>query len=532
MIRLLTAFGKAAGTVAAWLAGRRPGVAAILAWLLGGVTATAFAPFYFLPALLIGFFGLFWLLAGAQGAGRSRGGAFLIGWAFGFGYMLAGMYWLGFAFLVQADRFGWMIPIAVPGFLAFLGIFPGLAALAAQMLARRLPDRALTLAAMWVFFEFLRGHILTGLPWNLLSQSFAAHTVLLQPLAAIGPYGLSLLVLLMVLLPASAVGAPRAEARRRLGGALALLLAVLAYGGVRLALNPVQLDPAVQVAILQPNVAQRDKLDPQKRMPLFEELVRQTRAAVPSSGVTYAVWPENAHSYLAEDPTAPAFFAAALPAEAMLIAGTIRYYEEGGVGRYGNSVAFFDQTEDAAKPSRAPYDKHHLVPFGEYLPMRGLLTALGLSQLAPVQDGFTPGPGPQTRAMGPRAFAPLICFEDVFPLALYPKDNRPSWLVVVTNDAWFGDGAGPRQHLDIGRMRAVESGLPIVRSANTGVSALIGPAGQLLATVPLYTQGAITHALPQPMPKTLYDRFGNLSAILLLLGIVALANRGRLASRP
>ncbi|MEL7488595.1 MAG: apolipoprotein N-acyltransferase, partial [Pseudomonadota bacterium] len=166
---------------------------------------------------------------------------------------------------------------------------------------------------------------------------------------------------------------------------------------------------------------------------------------------------------------------------------------------------------------------HHLVPFGEYLPMKGLLRAIGLAQLAPFEDGFTPGEGPRTLTVAGSAFAPLICYEAIFPGALYPHTDRPAWLAAVTNDAWFGDSSGPRQHLDQARLRVIESGLPMARAANTGVSALIDARGVYVDRTPLYTAGVINAPLPTPLPPTMYARFGDLIFALMMIIVAVFA---------
>ena len=513
---------------------RRYGVA----FGFGVLTATALAPYYALPALGVGLSGLVLLLDSTGSARRPRWAAFATGWAFGFGYFLFGMYWLAFAFLVQADQFAWMIPIAVPAFTGFLGLFFGAACLATTLLWRKGPARVFTFAACFALFEYARGTVLTGLPWNLVGQSFAGTALLAQPAAWVGPYGLSLLVVLLAVAPAAAF---QRQDRSWIRGPLLWgrggLAALLAFGAIRLevptsaaSVPPTEWRPWLVVA--QPNIPQRDKFDAGKMVPNFERLVKITTDAIPEGERALAVWPENAFPFLAQDPGAPGFFGTALPATTSLLTGTYRSYQEDGTLRHGNSAVFFGPTnEEGEKPIVGLYDKHHLVPFGEYLPFEGLLKAVGLSQLAPVGDGFTPGPGPQTYNVGGIRFAPLICYEDVFPLALYPKDDRPDLLVVVTNDAWFGDNAGPKQHLDISRLRVIESGLPMARSANTGISGVFDAKGRLLRSIPLYEEGVVTTPLPQPVARPFYDRVGSFSFALLLLLVASFPSLSGLARK-
>ncbi|WP_370336257.1 apolipoprotein N-acyltransferase [Parvularcula marina] len=487
-----------------------------IAFGFGALTATALAPYYILPALAVGLCGLVILLDGAMASQTPKRMAFLTGWAFGFGYFLFGMYWLGFAFLVQADQFGWMIPIAIPAFTGFLGLFSALPAWLAAFAWRPGIARIAALAGFWAIFEFLRGNILTGFPWNLISQSFAGTALLAQPVAWVGPYGYSLILVFLAMLPAAALTGAERLSLRPLFGFAAGIAGILLFGIIRLAGEPVFREDAPKLVIVQPNVAQRDKFDSAKQAENFRRMIELTRQEAGEAEPALAVWPENAHPYLANTQDAPGFFGSTLPQGTTLIAGTVRSWEDESHTRYGNSVAIFGTTMDGEKPLDAVYDKHHLVPFGEYLPLKGLLTSLGLSQLAPFAEGFTAGPGPRTFDAAGIKIAPLICYEDVFPRQLYPKNERPELLVVVTNDAWFGDNAGPRQHLDISRLRSIESGLPMARAANTGISGVFDARGRLLQEIPLYQQDVISIPVPSAGARTLYGSFGELMFVFLL----------------
>ena len=510
-----------------------------IAFGMGALTATALAPYYVLPALLFGFTALVVLLDGAHQSATPRRMALFTGWAFGFGYFLFGMYWLGFAFLVQADQFAWMIPFAIPGFTGFLGLFFAVPALLAILGWNTGPSRIILLGALLAVFEFLRGNILTGLPWNLTSQTMAGSALLAQPLAWIGPYGYSLVILLLAMLPAAAIKGTGTLKVRPFFGLLAGVGVILLFGLIRLgtaiedSLPPSTAIP--QLIIVQPNVSQKDKLDEDKRTEsLFDMLNITNEAAAPLNGPALAVWPENAYPWLANAEDAPAFFAERLPENVSLFSGSIRaWQDEEDQERYGNSAVLFGTTEIAdglpQKPLLDVYDKHHLVPFGEYLPLEGLLTLLGISQLANIEDGFTPGPGPRTIEANGVRFAPLICFEDIFPGQLYPKRERPELLVIVTNDAWFGDNAGPQQHLDISRMRAIESGLPVARSANTGISAILSGNGVLLHYLPLYETGVISAPMPYATNRPIYDKVEQIPFIFMLLACSYFGLRHKLA---
>lgn len=236
-----------------------------------------------------------------------------------------------------------------------------------------------------------------------------------------------------------------------------------------------------------------------------------------SPGLVYVIWPENAAPLLDESPSALAALENGLPKNAVLIAGGVRRQAgPDGRERFYNSILIAPETP-TGRAVIASYDKHHLVPFGEYLPLQGFLRAVGLAQLAPFEDGFTSGTGPQTLSVGGPSFAPLVCYEAIFPGEVYPRGERPDWIVTVTNDAWFGDTSGPRQHLDQARLRSIEEGLPMARSANTGISALFDAKGRLHGRIKLYTQGRIDAPLPRPLAPTLYTHIGDFGFLVLTL---------------
>jgi apolipoprotein N-acyltransferase len=494
----------------------------------GLVLGLAFAPLRWSVLILPAYLGLAVLLEGSLGAVRPRRSAFLTGQVFGTAFFALTTAWLGNAFLVQADAYGWMIPVILPAFFLGMGVFFGMAALLATIVRQRLPldgmAAFLPLVVSLSIFEWLRGHILTGFPWNLTAQAFAGHTVTLQPLAVLGPYGYGLVLLLAAVLPAAWLKSA-AAGRRGILLTAGMTALILAYGTIRLAILPAEDREDASVVVVQPNIPQRDKLDPAKqRASLVANIENSATAATSGRGAVYVVWPENAFPMLARIPELGPVLGRTLPEGAYLVSGSIRRVPEG----WANTLQVFAGVEDETRDALlASYDKHRLVPFGETLPFANLFIALGIESLSPAGGGgFVPGTGPVRLDYGPAAFAPLICYEDVFPGALYPAGERPDWLVVVTNDAWFGDAAGPKQHLDIARMRAVETGLPLARSANTGISALIDAEGRLRATLPLYEQGTLTLALPKSRPATVYARLGDI-LYLLILALIALIVAGR-----
>ncbi|MFQ5563611.1 MAG: apolipoprotein N-acyltransferase [Parvularculaceae bacterium] len=489
-----------------------------LAFVAGAAGALAFAPFYALPLLVVSFCVLVLLLDGVAAGERRLRSAFSTGWWFGFGHFLIGLYWLALSFFVQAETFAWMAPFALFGMPAVIALFPAMAAALAMRFWSGGWRRILVFALAWSVFEYARGHVLTGLPWNLAGQAMAGTAAGAQSAAYYGAYGLSLLVVGLFAAPAAGLGRGLPPARRLRGLAVSAVgvAALFALGSARLA----ALDPGVHddifLRVVQPNIPQREKIDPELWSRNIARHMALSDGSVPGGARAYVIWPENGAPYMSEVKSALQALSRTLPNSAVLIAGGVRREADAtGRERYFNSIAVIPETP-AGRRAVAFYDKHHLVPFGEYLPFRNVLRAAGLAQLAPYEDGFSPGEGPRTLTVGGPSFAPLVCYEAIFPGALYPPGRRPDWLLTVTNDAWFGDSAGPRQHLDQARLRTIETGLPMARAANTGVSAVIDAQGRYIETLPLYEAGRINAFLPKPLPPTLYARLGDWTYLLLI----------------
>ncbi len=529
MTRIFAAVDNAEG----W---RRRGLAAAG----GAMAALAQAPFYALPLMVLGYCLLALLLDGVDAsvdqAWRKRRAAASVGWWFGFAYFLIGLHWLAFSFLVQADQFAWMAPFGVVGLTGFLAVFTATACGLAISVWRPGPVRLLGLVACLSALDYARGHILTGLPWNLPGQSFAGHVVLAQSAAWIGVYGLGVVVLAIAVSPVAFIRPKTAcgdgggddgdkdhdALSKGVGAGVVAFAAVAFVGAMRMALAAENPAPAAAVRIVQPNIPQREKIDPAYWGRNFERLVTLSSGPSPTQdGALFVIWPENAAPLLDESDDALRALDRSLPDDATLLAGAVRReWRKDANG--ADAVAYFNAmvaiaTTPAGRKVVGRYDKHHLVPFGEYLPLKGLLTQLGLAQLAPYADGFAKGEGPSVLSVGGPSFSPLICYETIFPGAMHPKGERPDWLLTVTNDAWFGDSAGPRQHLDIARLRAIETGLPMARSANTGISALISAKGEYLALISLYKAGVVDYPLPPSLRKTLYSRLGDFAFYLFLL---------------
>lgn len=495
---------------------------AAAAFAAGVAAALAQAPFYLLPLMAAGFSAFILLLDGARLQPRPARSAFAAGWFFGFGYFLVGLYWVAFSFLVQAEEFAWMAPFAVAGLPAFLALFWGGAAAAAMQLKTGGWRRVFTLAFFFMLAEYARGHVLTGLPWNLPGQALAGTAVGAQTAAWWGVYGLSLIVVLAALAPAAFAADKRCGLIKGAAVSLVTVAALYAFGFARLAAVDPGAHGDVSVRIVQPNIPQREKIDGEFWRRNYDRHIELSSAPAPGPGRLFILWPENAVPVIDEVREGLDEIAKRLPENAELIAGAVRRTTGAdGATRYYNSISVIAATP-SGREAVAHYDKHHLVPFGEYLPMQKLLRAVGLAQLAPYDDGFTPGEGPKTLRAGGPAFAPLVCYEAIFPGRVYPAGDRPEWIATVTNDSWFGDSSGPRQHFDQARLRAIETGLPMARSANSGVSGLIDALGRARARIALYQTGVIDAPLPRALPGTFYARFGDLVFWLMMAGAAVL----------
>ena len=538
---------------------RHPIRAALLAGL---VLPLAYPPFYVLPIFYLSTGLAFYLALGLAQAltapalspsARRKGLArvALLGWAFGFGQFASGMAWIGEAFLVEADMFLWALPFALTGLPAGLGLFhaaafAGFGALVARF---RLSGRAAfcLLAVLVALGEYARGHVLTGLPWNLPLMGWAGWLYLAQPVALIGIYGLSLLALLSAALISAGLQAtdkPNAilqrsaiSQRSAILAGLGLPVAAFLYSAFILHMGARPIDtgaePGVKITVVQPNLAQREKWQPALRESHIDKTFKMT-----ALGLQYApdteliIWPETALPALIDE--GPGFaerLAAALPrfadtdksgekaqaayAPPYLLTGAIRRETNASGTAYFNSAMLWSGRGMLLARS----DKHHLVPFGEYLPLQNFLEALGLQQLTRLRGGYRSGAAQAvlTAARLPR-LAPLICYEAVFPhLAQYDLEARPAAFINLTNDGWFGTSFGPYQHLAQARLRAIEQGLPLIRAANTGMSAAFDARGRMLERLPLAEAGVFSLPLPAALAPTFYARHGDRAFVALVV---------------
>lgn len=498
---------------------RRGGAAA----LAGAVSALAMPPFSLWPVLFLSFPVLVWLV---DGAGSGRDGlkvAARIGFGFGFGYFVAGLWWIGHAFFVPGDNYQWAAPFAVFGLPAFLALFPAAGFALARALWSNGPARVLALAVGLGASEWLRGHVLTGFPWNEIGYALANNAVIGQAVSLVGVEGLTPLAIAIFAMPA--VLADGIAGRwKPVAAALGVLAVLAAFGVARLEhAGPTQFSD-VRLRIMQPNLPQDDKFRPALKNEIMARyLALSERATSPErrgmADVDVLIWPESAFPFfLARTPDALAQIAALVPDHAVLLTGAARIDGSAKPPRIYNSIHALGGDGSIL----ATYDKVHLVPGGEFLPFQDFLeNKLGLRVVTRLPGGFTAGEEPRNIKIGGGVtFGPLICYEAIFPGGIYDREMRPDALLNVTNDGWFGDSAGPHQHFAQARARAVEQGLPLIRAANTGISAVIDPFGRIVDSLPVGAMGTIDATLPRATAPTLYSRYGILLVAALYFATI------------
>ncbi|MBV8458220.1 MAG: apolipoprotein N-acyltransferase [Acetobacteraceae bacterium] len=486
-----------------WLDSRRGWRGDGAALLLGMVSALAYPPIFVLPALLVGIPGLLILV----GAARGPAVAARRGWWFGFGLNLIGLYWITEAILLEAAQFWWCVPLAVPGLSALMAAFIAPVCALARCAHPGWP-RVLALAGAWVLSDLARQFVLGGFPWNPWGSvwEFPGYPgdVFIQPTAWVGVHGLTFLTLLLT-------GVPLLSWAWR-GAAVGLLGAWAVAGVLRLGTPAIPPPEPVTAVLIQGDIPEGLKWDNRVAAEIFRRylILTQEGVAAAGSGRKVVIWPETASPYLLGRDTAARQYIAEAAGGNPALVGAVSFAPD---GRPLNTLFALDRDGRIA----GRYDKWHLVPFGEYQPS---WAQIGL-QLIP-GEGFQPGPGPETlKVPGSPPFAPFICYEAIFTHQIVNEDSRPDWMVNITNDAWFGNSTGPRQHLAAARLRAVEEGLPLIRAANTGISAAFDALGREIARLGMNRAGYLDVPLPGRLPPTVYERLG--LPIPLTLGVLGVA---------
>jgi apolipoprotein N-acyltransferase len=510
---------------------RRAGFAVVL----GALGALALPPIGLWPVLFV-VVPLFLLLLEEE---ERTMAAAVLGWAFGFGYFVVAFHWIGFAFLVDAETYLWMMPFMVGGLAAAMAAYWAVAAAFVTFLQLNRLALAVGFAVAVAIVENLRGRLFTGFPWSVPGLAVDGMGAMDQGVSLVGMTGYTLLLILWAGLPLALIR------RERLAPAIALALTLpgfYAYGAWRLTQAETVVVPGVSLRIVQPNISQDDKWRSDNARPIFDKYLSMSAAA--SAGhpegiatITHVIWPESAVPFLIDQSdVAMRELARLLAGKTTLVTGAIRKDAtltgpDGEAAVHNSIIAFNGKAEVVAR-----YDKWRLVPGGEFLPFEWLLEPLGFRRVVTVPGSFVAGPGPVSVAVpGAPLAGMLVCYEAIFPHALIDGGQRPAWLLNVTNDGWFGKSTGPHQHFAQARLRAIEQGLPLVRAANTGISAVVDGYGRTIHALPLGVEGVLDSELPGQLVPTLYARFGDaILAVLLLLGciVVGLARLQKVPARP
>jgi apolipoprotein N-acyltransferase len=528
---------------------------AAVSFAAGLGSAAAFAPLHFWPVLFVTFPVLVWLLDGAasaQGMLERLRQAAAIGWFAGAGYFLGGLYWVGAAFLVEPEKFALLLPLAITALPAGLALFWAFGAALAQALWRPGAARVAAFALGLFAAEWLRGHLFTGFPWNLAGSALAGNAALLQGASLVGVYGLSLLSLFVFASPAAIFDPADATRRPRrarwltpvIGGLI--LLTGEGWGAWRLANAANGAVDGVRLRLVQANIPQTEKWKPENRQWIFDRYLQLSvdggsgeKATSPVKTAlkptTLVIWPESSVPFLfmmngaVGDAASRERLGRILSGGTTLLLGAERAEaQQQPDGRYRvsrvfNSLFYVEAgSKDNPVRVRDTYDKIHLTPFGEYVPFEKTLNSLGVRKLTHLPFSFTPGTKRISMSVpGAPPFSPLICYEVIFPGEVGAAGLRPQWILNVTNDAWFGVSSGPYQHLDQAKMRAVEEGIPVVRAANTGISAVIDGYGRLKASLPLNQMGVIDSPLPISLTPPLNTSWGNWTLSVIIIVVLA-----------
>ena len=517
-----------------------PAYRAVTTLLAGLAAGLAHPPF----GLLVGLLGysLILLRLETPPAHRPLRAAFWLGWLAGLGYFSVSTWWIAEPFLVDARLYGWMAPFAVVFMGGGLALFWGFAALVYRALSPQGIGKVLVFAGVFASAEWLRGHLLTGFPWNLPGESWRAGGAMSQSAAWAGAYGLTWITLALAATPALLM-LPLSR-RSRVGAALVggLIMIGLYAGGVgRLAASrqqPVATD-APAIRIVQANIDQKRKWKPENLQLIFDTYLALSTGPAPIAP-DVIIWPEGALPAVIDDLLAPGSpYAVRLrdaiqPTQTLLMGANRVEADPAGRTRYFNTLVALRRDGSGLRVAGI-YDKYRLVPFGEFLPLGDLAKRVGLRSFVHMEEDFTPGPRPKPMHLpGLPPLQPLICYEALFPgLSIATPDDRPAWILNVSNDAWFGATSGPLQHLNIASYRAIEQGLPIIRATPTGVSAVIDAQGRIIPGRRLERGafGVVDALLPPAAKLTPYGRFGDWALVGLLMVSLGGWGAGRIGHR-
>jgi len=506
----------------------------LIVLVAGALAATSVPPFFFLPALFLALPVWVWALDGAErlnGWRRIFGPAFTIGFAFGLGYFTVALHWLGAAFLQQGGFFIALMPLAIIALAAVLSLFWAFGSALAHLCWTTGAFRVVTLATFLALAEWGRGHLFSGFPFDLLGYSLTANDEMLQLASVIGTYGLTFLAALLgmsLALVWPADGRKLATRLLPLFLALLMLAAQVGYGHWRLASTPLTERTDMRVRMVQPMILEHAGWAVADPSEIIDRLIQLSESRLTPTdtgldGITHLVWPESVFPFfLTRYPEGIARIARMLPDDTLLLTGAPREpLGDDGLPipdnpGYNSILAMNGDGELVAS-----YDKSHLVPFGEYLPFQSFWRMFGINQFVPGTNGWTAGTGNRLmQPPGSPAFLALVCYEAVFPGDIGdPEDVAAAQFILnVTNDAWFMDSVGPAQHAHHARLRAVETGLYMLRAANSGMTLAVDPLGRITASLAENQLGVLDVTPTEPVPGgTLFNRLGDLPFWLVVL---------------
>lgn len=490
-----------------WVATRPFAFRASLCFVFGVLGALALPPFSWPVFFILPFAGFVFLLRTVRNIKQS----FLCGWLYALGYHLAGLYWISASLFVDISRYFWVLPFSLLALPAYLALLFAAACMLAHPLRKKTVRHALALTSLLFFSEILRGILLTGFPWNSFGYIWVEALPLLQSVGLFGIHGLTLLTLLVASSLSLALKPTTRWGYALIALSFGMLSALSLYGMIRLDATPTSFYDHIMVRLVQPDIKQEERRSAAKREENFFRILQLSNAKPqnPDKPITHIIWAETASPYFLEmDQGARAAVGHAVPKGGAIITGTPSRREDSDGHRYYNSLVVVDDQATLV----GIYDKTHLVPFGEFIPLHRLLNAMPIAaDVIGNQADFSSGDGAKT-LLAPSfpPFAPMICYEAIFSGTIADTHNPPQLLLQITNDAWFGDTTGPYQHAQMTKVRAIEEGLPLLRVANSGISMVVDPMGRILASLPLGTQGVVDSSVPRPLTQsTLFQRHKN-----------------------
>lgn len=497
-----------------------------VSFISGSICTLAFAPFHFFIAAIISISLFYFLLEGKKSSKKTFKQSFFIGWFYGFGYFLTGIYWITISLLVDAKQFAWLIPFAITLIPGVLAIYFALFATLNNFLVVKLNlsqnhKKIIIFAILWLVFELLRSFLFTGFPWNLLGYAWFFSDSFVQIANIFSVFGLSFFAVLISLIPTLFIDFDGKKIVKKtvifadkIFGTILFFLLFLSffYGHFYIESNKLIENKEKNLRLVQGNIKQELKWDEEKK---YENFVKHIKLSNSKNleKITTVIWSETAVPYVIDNNSdLIEKLKLAVPQNGFLITGALRvkYLSPVEVEDIWNSVFAIDNFGVVGY-----YDKHHLVPFGEYVPLQKYLPFI--SKITNGAVGFSEGEGPKTIKSNSLSFSPLLCYEVIFPDKIFDKKNRPDLLVNLTNDAWFGKSLGPYQHFDMARMRSVEYGISLARVANTGITAYFDPFGRVVKKIKLDEEGIIDVSFIERLEPTIYSKFGFYPLFLLVL---------------